>query len=243
MASAAPIAEWIVRHSADDLGAPVDPMSLEKLIYYAQSFSLALFDEPLFSEEIRAWRHGPVVRSVYDRYAEFEARPITLPIGDLPKLDERIEAHLAAVIGFFGQHNALTLSSATHAEGPWQDARKGFKTTDKSDVTISQKLLRSYYSALFYDGEEALSRLELLSVVREPRWSSFYIAGICAQAMVTHPFYDVALAKKLAEPISEAPKLGSDFYAPIKPGEMVEFPEDSDIEAVIRKAGLINKQG
>jgi uncharacterized phage-associated protein len=51
--SANDIASWFVRYAADDLGAPVDPMSLEKLIYYAQAFHLVLKNEPLFPDEIQ----------------------------------------------------------------------------------------------------------------------------------------------------------------------------------------------
>ena len=78
MRSANEIAEWFVRYSADDLGAPVDPMSLEKLIYYSQSFHMVLKDEPLFRDEIEAWKWGPVIPGVYRMYATYGSDPISL---------------------------------------------------------------------------------------------------------------------------------------------------------------------
>ncbi|MDB9308928.1 DUF4065 domain-containing protein [Aphanizomenon sp. CS-733/32] len=40
-------------------------MKSQKLLYYAQSLHLAMYDEPLFPEEIQAWRYGPVCPPAY----------------------------------------------------------------------------------------------------------------------------------------------------------------------------------
>lgn len=37
--SAATYADWVVEYCAKEIGAPIDPMSLEKHLYYAQAFS------------------------------------------------------------------------------------------------------------------------------------------------------------------------------------------------------------
>ncbi|MFK5281891.1 Panacea domain-containing protein, partial [Lacticaseibacillus paracasei] len=46
----------------------ISNLKLLKLLYYAQGTCLALLDRPLFSETIEAWRHGPVVPSVYQAF-------------------------------------------------------------------------------------------------------------------------------------------------------------------------------
>src|SRR5258708_769747 len=97
MMSAQKIAEWIVRHSWNDLGAPIDPMSLEKHIYYAQSFFLALHDRPLFPDEILAWQKGPVVPEVWQKYMIYGGGPIILD--DEPsQLPDEIETHLRQIV-------------------------------------------------------------------------------------------------------------------------------------------------
>ena len=40
-------------------------MKLQKLMYYAQAWSLVWDEEPLFPERIEAWVNGPVVRPLY----------------------------------------------------------------------------------------------------------------------------------------------------------------------------------
>ena len=226
------IAEWFVRYCADELGAPVDPMSLEKLIYYAQAFYFVLKDEPLFPDELQAWKWGPVIPGVYRKYATYGADPIILP-SDSPAttLGKRIEKFLTEVVDFFCRHTATNLSRATHLETPWIDA------IQSSDNAISQLALKQFYSSLIEDGERALSRCELLDSVPEPRWSSLYVAGICWRKMTNHPFYDGALAKQLTSPphAKSKPALPASFYAPVKGRDFVEFTVDEDVDSTIRR--------
>jgi uncharacterized phage-associated protein len=236
MPTAKEIADWIVRHSWNDLGAPLDPMSLEKLIYYAQCFHLVLHDRPLFPEEILAWQKGPVVPAVYTQYAVFGAAPIIPDEHEAPALPNELEQHLKEIVSFFGRYTAIRLSDASHLEQPWSDARDGVPRNATSGVVIPQITMKSYYRALIREGEAALSRQELLAVISEPRWSSLYLAGICARRMTAHPFYDVALAQKLSEPVPDAPALTEDFYAAPRERDFVEFEKGEDINEKIEKA-------
>jgi uncharacterized phage-associated protein len=220
--TATQVAEWIVRHSAEDLDAPVDPMSLEKLLYYAQCFFLVTNRTPLFGDEVRAWRNGPIVRAVYNAYARFDANPIILRDGSWPSLEEKVESHLEEVVGFFGSYTGLKLASATHAEDPWKNARQGYRRIDPSDEPMPVEQLKAYYCTLVADGEDALSSHELLDVVPTPRWGTYYLAGICARRMLDHPLYDISLAKKLAEPVPPAPALAPDFYKPARKKEYID---------------------
>ena len=235
MRTANDIAGWIVRYSANDLGVSVDPMSLEKLTYYSQAFHLALNERALFREDIQAWKWGPVIPSVYHRYKSYGSEPIVLPDEDQAQpLEASTEAFLVQVIGFFGQHTATNLSRATHLEEPWLDASR-----EQINV-IDEATLRSYYRSLMDEGERGLSRHELLDTIREPRWSSFYVAGLALRRMTLHPFYDALLAKKLAEPSSPRERLPGSFYAPVRGRDFVEFAPDEDVDDTIRRAGSTN---
>lgn len=199
MSRALDVANWIVQYRAEEMAAPVDAMSLEKLTYYAHAFRLALYDKPLFPEEVRAWRHGPVVRVVYDHYSG--SLPIETPVGPASSIDEETENFLVDVVQVFGGLTAFNLSDATHEEEPWRQARQGFGRRDNSDVLIPNAVMRDYYACLIESGEMALSRQELLGVLDEPRWGAMYMAGICINQMRRHPMYKPILAKKLNEPV------------------------------------------
>jgi uncharacterized phage-associated protein len=227
--SANDIASWFVRYAADDLGAPVDPMSLEKLIYYAQAFHLVLKNEPLFPDEIQAWQWGPVIPLVYKNYTDYGSKPI-LPVHQtIASLGKELDRFLAEIVGFFCRHTATNLSRATHLESPWADAR------DSSDNAISQLSLKLFYRSLIEDGEKALSRSELLDSAPEPRWSSFYVAGICWRRMNKHPFYDGVLSNQLSKPQEHRRTFPEGFYAPVKGRDFVEFATDEDVDETIRR--------
>jgi uncharacterized phage-associated protein len=235
MMSAQEIAEWIVRHSWNDLGAPLDPMSLEKHIYYAQSFFLALHDRPLFPDEILAWQKGPVVPEVWQKYSIYGGGPIILDDGS-SELPQEIEAHLRQIVSFFGRYTGILLSAATHLEEPWSEARHGIPEGRASGVVISQLAMKTYYRNLTDDGEAALSRQEMLGMVSMPKWSAFYVAGVCVRRMTGHPFYDVGLAQKLSEPVPPRPILSDDFYRAPREKDFVEFNKGDDFEEKIKRA-------
>lgn len=64
---------FIVRAYEDGRDASMTNMKLQKLLYYAQSLHLAVYGEPLFADEIQAWRYGPVCPPAYQLYCQFEA--------------------------------------------------------------------------------------------------------------------------------------------------------------------------
>jgi uncharacterized phage-associated protein len=52
---------------------------LQKLLYYAQGYALALLGRPLFRDRIEAWDHGPVVPGVWQAHTQHQARPLPRP--------------------------------------------------------------------------------------------------------------------------------------------------------------------
>jgi len=230
MATAIDVANWIIRYRAEDIGAPIDPMSLEKHVFYAQCFFLALNGEALFLEEVEAWRNGPVIPNVYHAYKGFGAQPI-IPTDDHeePQLATNVESFLQELVSFFGRYTGIQLSNATHNEEPWCKARDGIGRRDPSTVQIPRETMRKYYLALIIDGEEALSRHEMLATVPEPRWAWLYASGICARMMVKHPLYSWALVKKLSEPVPAAPELPAEFYTPIRNREILNLGDISSL--------------
>jgi uncharacterized phage-associated protein len=73
---------FIIRAYEDGIEAEITNMKVQKLLYYSQSLHLALYDEPLFSDEIQAWRLGAVCPEAYKFYSEFEANQLPIPSKD-----------------------------------------------------------------------------------------------------------------------------------------------------------------
>ena len=61
-------AKYFLAQVSEDAGDLISNLKLQKLLYYAQGFHLALYDQPLFPEAIEAWTHGPVVPDLYRHY-------------------------------------------------------------------------------------------------------------------------------------------------------------------------------
>jgi len=118
----------------------IDPMKVQKLIYYAHGWHLALTGKPLLDRSVEAWQYGPVLPDVYRAFQEFGAQPITeparyaavdgnklvlrrykLPAGD-PDV-EYTDRILRRVLEQYGNYSAIELSMMTHAAGtPWAHA-------------------------------------------------------------------------------------------------------------------------
>src|SRR5690348_4499790 len=62
------VAKELVRLSlSGDEKDPLTNLRLHKLLYYAQAWSLVLRESELFSDDLQAWRCGPVVPAVYHK--------------------------------------------------------------------------------------------------------------------------------------------------------------------------------
>lgn len=122
MIAADQVADWFIqRANADEeFGENITNLKLQKLLYYAQGACLALYHERLFDEPILAWAHGPVVRSVFDRFKELGAQPIPDQASfDPSQFDERVTDLLEQVYAVYGQFSAWGLRNLSHQEEPW----------------------------------------------------------------------------------------------------------------------------
>lgn len=140
------VANYILR-SAHDAGDVITNLKLQKLIYYAQAWYLALYDEPLFDEEFQAWVHGPVQRELYDRFKNYRWNPIE-ENPDLPTLPDEVVQHLDDILAEFGGYGAYELERMVHREDPWIKARKGLPPDEPSTTVISKHDMQEYYRSL-----------------------------------------------------------------------------------------------
>ncbi len=155
-----------VAHAVLDRLGPIDSYKLQKILYYAQAWHLAWYNEPLFSEEIEAWRDGPVVRQVWGKTAGLKDVK-DMPGADKGSLSDGQLRALNAVIDRYGQFSGEKLSEMTHAERPWRQARADLPEGASSTEVIPKSGLGDYY-ATYGDSEfKAPTDAELDDFLRE----------------------------------------------------------------------------
>ena len=169
---------FILRAYQDGRENEMTNMKVQKLLYYTQCLHLALYEEPLFAEEIQAWRYGPVCPPAYHYYSNFEAKQLPIPQEQniVNKFTEEIQELLEEVWQYFGEYHAYDLSDKPHLEFPWKKARAGLSSQESSTNPLSLEDMRLL-------GEEKLLEIEK-----------------------DNPYYDKILSHVLKEGIKEKSK-------------------------------------
>ena len=134
-------------------------LKLQKLLYYVEAYHLAYFDTSLIDDEFEAWLHGPVSRKIWDYY-----RGIANIYDEIPAMGDREEiirlfeqtitedqkALIHDILEEYGGESAYGLECMTHAEIPWQEARKNYAPDDKCEEKIKKATMRDYYKQNLY---------------------------------------------------------------------------------------------
>ena len=121
----------------------VDPLKLQKLVYIAHGWHLALTDGiPLVQDEkVEAWRYGPVFPSIYHEFKHFGSGRIRRKATELVEMangmkfrldqptldseDQQTRKLLNKIWDVYGKFSGVDLSEMTHAEGtPWDTVQK-----------------------------------------------------------------------------------------------------------------------
>lgn len=143
---------------ANDMEQPLDQLKLQKLLYLAQGVSLAAFDEPLFLEDIEAWRYGPVVPIVYRASKVYGRDPIIDPLTPAfgkPPAAVAGNCNEADVIGHtlkaYGHYTGVQLIALTHdrdlPEGrPWAETFSSANPYQNPVIPVD--LMRESFKAL-----------------------------------------------------------------------------------------------
>ena len=136
----------IIKKHREKFAESPTPMKLQKLCYYSQALSLGSKGEELFEDEFEAWQHGPVNRDLYQQCKGYQWRSIDSEIGDnFSNLSEQEQKHIEKVVDAFGRFDGAALSTMTHREDPWLEARGGLSEDESSDNKISKDSMKVYF--------------------------------------------------------------------------------------------------
>jgi uncharacterized phage-associated protein len=140
------VAKELVKLSlAGEESDPLTPFRLQKLLYYAQAWSLVLRETELFPEEIRAWKNGPVVEEVYHSLPDGSCASCVPEnaFASAPDPDPEDTAFLKSFWEAYSGYSASQLSRMTHAEMPWQ---KVWQERPNMNAPIPVEDIEEYFS-------------------------------------------------------------------------------------------------
>lgn len=137
MLTAKDISEYFIYKASIDEDI-ITNLKIQKLLYYTQGFSLAMFDAPVFKEAIQKWTHGPVIPEIYHLYKEHGAGAIpSIEKIDYTKYGEKIVGLLDEIYSVYGQFSGWALRDMTHQEPPW------LNTPDGQEISLD--LMKEYF--------------------------------------------------------------------------------------------------
>ncbi|MDD6056611.1 MAG: DUF4065 domain-containing protein [Helicobacteraceae bacterium] len=127
-----------------DSGEIISNLKMQKLLYYAQGEFLAIFNKPLFSDKIEAWKYGPVVKSVYEKFKVYGRLAI-----DFKELENfKSEVYNKEALDFlpffykkYIKFSALELVEKTHNEPPYKQVYSEYITQE-----ITQESLKEFFT-------------------------------------------------------------------------------------------------
>ena len=140
------IAEYFINKS-QGAGRVITNKKIQKLLYYAQAWSLVFNDKKIFDDPIEAWVHGPAIPVIYFEFKKFGFGNIELAIdkGNFSTLTEEDEKLLDSVWSAYGKFDADYLEMLSHNEEPWQMARNGIAIDEYCNNEINTDLMKEYY--------------------------------------------------------------------------------------------------
>ena len=137
-------------------------LKLQKLLYYAQAWYMVHHDgKKLFNDDIEAWKYGPVVRSIYNKYKGYGNTAIDREASneeDICRLTPLDGEFIDGFLAEFMECSAISLVKMIHMEDPWREAFD--ETNPKASNIISVDLMYRFYldmsekEILFEENEE-----------------------------------------------------------------------------------------
>lgn len=142
------IAKYIIAKTED-----ITPLSLQKILYFIEGFSLALLGKPLLMDDCVAWVHGPVYVKIYHRFRDYgyhlieqekfkdyDTLPSTIPMDEIKLIDK--------VTRCFACYSGKILEEMTHLTTPWREARQGLDSLESSSNIISSASIEHFFKEI-----------------------------------------------------------------------------------------------
>lgn len=125
------IASYIIERYKKQFGEMMDEIKLQKLLYFTQLEAIVRTDEPMFDAEFRAWKFGPVIIEIHERFKTGDFHE-SLSEESLTKWKECFDY----IFEHYATKKPMSLVGHSHCQKSWKRARVGFGRYDRSDVPM-----------------------------------------------------------------------------------------------------------
>ena len=153
------VANEIIKRGADEHRV-FTHLQIQKLVYYCHGWMLGIFEQPMITQPVSAWKHGPVIEGLYQKLKQ-HGREQVYPISRVRSTPYTEDENniIDEVLRVYGGFSGGRLSNLTHAAGsPWHQTIVG------SGSTISDELIKDHFRARYQEflaSQEADSRAAL----------------------------------------------------------------------------------
>lgn len=142
---------------ASNEGLQLSNLKLQKLLYLAHGYLLSAENRPLIRGGFEAWAYGPVSRTAYHAFKQFDATPITAPALRFDPVNRRHEHFdvefdqlsvfaIEEVVRVFGAWPEFELVEFTHQpETPWSITVENAKGAVNVGMVIDDDLIRTHF--------------------------------------------------------------------------------------------------
>lgn len=125
------IASYLLSRYKRQFGEDMDEIKLQKLLYFTQREAIIRTGKPMFDAEFRAWKYGPVIIEIHDRYKADDLHE-DISEDSLSRWKECLDY----IFTEFASKKSMSLVSLAHGEKSWIRARAGVKKYERSDVPM-----------------------------------------------------------------------------------------------------------
>jgi uncharacterized phage-associated protein len=150
--------EFLALGRAEPNVPKIDQMKLQKLLFYAHAWHLAMAGRrPLFEDDFEAWPWGPVVRDVYTQTVGYGRGAVENPLSEFGSVgdgfsfvtpngvSDELKPFVQSVWDIHKRFTGIQLSNATHAPGePWTIIKEQYGSLD-SKPKIPNDLIASVF--------------------------------------------------------------------------------------------------
>ena len=146
------VADYVILYAKADEDISLSNLKLQKLLYYIQAWSYGIKERPLFDGIFQAWVHGPVNPEIFTRfkqkdktlYSEITKSDV---INKNPKIPQEDCEHIELVLNSYLKYSGADLERISHAETPWQDARRGYGPWERCENEITPTSMKEFYGS------------------------------------------------------------------------------------------------